>query len=564
MKLPYGISNFKIIREESYLYIDKTGYIEQLEGFGGKYIFFIRPRRFGKSLFLSTLSHYYDILMEKNFEKLFGDLHIGRNPTALKNSYLVLELDFSGLNTGSKGELEKSFRVRLIDSINGFLNRYTSFFSNISAIEEKMKNIDDVSSIFNSFVEEVKKTGKKLYLIIDEYDHFANDIIAVGEGEYYRDIVRAAGFVRDFYETVKIGTKSVIDRIFITGISPIMLDDLTSGFNIAINLSMHVAAHEMLGFTENEVEGIIDKMEMKGDKETLINELRTYYNGYLFNVNSRQRLYNPDMVFYFFNEWKMSGFYPEYLIDDNMKMDYGRLNRLISNRENLKVLEDIIKEEVITSDIVTKFSFDRMFDRDYFVSLLFYMGLLTIDRREKTRLMLRIPNYVIRTMYWEYIENQLKKEYSIYLETDSLRKSIEEMAYEGHIRPYIEYISSNVMKILSNRDTIEFDEKYLKVILFSYLVTSKAYRPNSEREVENGFIDIYLERDFRVPNVKYEWLLELKYVKKSERAKLEQVKQEGLKQLRHYAESRNFANKTDLKKALLVFIGKDEYLIIEE
>jgi hypothetical protein len=561
-KIPYGMSNFRAMREEGYLYVDKTMYIKKIENLNSKYLFFIRPRRFGKSLFLSTLENYYDINTERDFEKLFGDLYIGKNPTKLRNSYMILELDFSGLDTGDRNRLEKSFKQNLIDSINSFFNKYQNIFKDIEEIKQHIKEKPDIKSIINQLIEEVKKVGKKIYLIIDEYDHFANDIIAMGDNEFYREIVRASGFVRDFYETLKIGTKSVIDRIFITGISPIMLDDLTSGFNIALNVTMDLSLNEMLGFTEEEVVKVLEEVGIE-EKEELIDNLRELYDGYKFHKNAKRRVYNPDMVLYFLAQYKNTGGYPEYLVDDNVKTDYGRLNRLTMNEENRALLERIIKEEGIVAEIVTKFSFDRMYDEEYFVSLLFYMGLLTIERQEKTRLFLKIPNYVIKTIMWEYIETNLKKEYKINLDLNELRKTIEEMAYEGRIKPYIEYISRNVLKVLSNRDIINFDEKYIKVILITYLVNSKAYRPISERETEGGYIDIYLERDIRMPDVKYEWLIELKYLKKSEKGKVDKIKEEGIKQLKRYIESRGLKDRKDVKQALVIFIGKDEYQVIE-
>ncbi|UZQ83655.1 ATP-binding protein [Thermoanaerobacter sp. RKWS2] len=563
-KIPYGMSNFRAMREEGYLYVDKTMYIEKIENLNSKYLFFIRPRRFGKSLFLSTLENYYDINNEKDFEKLFGDLYIGKNPTKLKNSYMVLELDFSGLDTGDRERLEKSFKQNLIDSISSFLNKYHSIFKEINEIKEHIKEKPDIKSIINQLIEEVEKVGKKIYLIIDEYDHFANDIIAMGDSEFYREIVRASGFVRDFYETLKIGTKSVIDRIFITGISPIMLDDLTSGFNIALNVTMDLNLNEMLGFTEEEVVKILEEVGIEEkEREKSLEELKELYDGYLFSAEAEKRIYNPDMVLYYLDSIVRYKKPPRNLIDDNVKTDYGRLNRLTMNEENKALLERIIKEEGIVAEIVTKFSFDRMYDEEYFISLLFYMGLLTIERQEKTRLFLKIPNYVIKTIMWEYIETNLKKEYKINLDLNELRKTIEEMAYEGRIKPYIEYISQNVLKVLSNRDIINFDEKYIKVILITYLVNSKAYRPISERETEGGYIDIYLERDIRIPDIKYEWLIELKYVKKSEKDKVDKIKEEGIKQLKRYRESKGLKERKDVKQALIIFIGKDEYQVIE-
>jgi hypothetical protein len=385
----------------------------------------------------------------------------------------------------------------------------------------------------------------------------------MGESEFYREIVRASGFVRDFYETLKIGTESVIDRIFITGISPIMLDDLTSGFNIALNVTMDLSLNEMLGFTEEEVVKILEEVGIE-EKENLINNLRELYDGYKFNKNARTSVYNPDMVLYFLAQYKNTGGYPEYLIDDNVKTDYGRLNRLTMNEENKALLERIIKEEGIVAEIVTKFSFDRMYDEEYFISLLFYMGLLTIKDYRYNILELGIPNYVIKTMYWEYFGRKLKEENNIKYEMLEIAKAIWEMAFEGKIKNFIKFISEKVLKVLSNRDTIKFDEKYIKIILFSYLTMSNIYKPISEKETEGGYIDIYLEKDIRMPDVKYEWLIELKYVKKSDEKYIEEIIEKGKEQLKRYRESMQFKDKQNLKKALVVFIGKGDYKIFEE
>lgn len=563
MRLPYGISDFRKMRTGNYVYLDKTYYIEKLENYGSEYLFFIRPRRFGKSLFLSMLAHYYDVMEYDSFESLFDGLYIGQNPTPLRNSYLILELDFSGLNTKGVHDLERSFCIRLKDSINGFIDKYTVYIEEPLALKEHLNERTEAGAILYLLIQELRKTNKKMYLIIDEYDHFANDIIAMGEGVFYKEMIHASGFVRDFYETVKIGTKHVIDRIFITGISPIMLDDLTSGFNISTNLTMSAPLNEMMGFTGDEVMEVIRKTGSGIYEEPLMEELRKNYNGYLFNEDAQNRVYNPNMLLYFFNEYQMTGHYPKKLIDDNVKTDYGRLQRLISNEQNRHTLEEIIKNEGITADIVSKFSFDRMYDGEYFVSLLFYMGLLTIDRTEKMRLLLKIPNYVIKTVFWEYVEKRLHNEFQIYPNTEELRKSIEQMAYQGEIAPYVRYIGEKVLKPLSNRDLMHFDEKLIKVLLFTYLMNSRAYKPYSEKESENGYIDIYLERDKSTPDIKYEWILELKYLKKSEEGRLEEVKRTGLQQLHKYAASRDFMDKSYIKQALLIYIGKDEVIIVQ-
>lgn len=564
MKIPYGISNFEKLRKEQYLYVDKTRFIEKLDKMGSKYLFFIRPRRFGKSLFLSTLENYYDLNNQKQFDQLYKGLYIGENPTELRNKYIILKLNFSALNTDDKEKLYNSFKERVRQTIISCLNKYEMIFEDKENAINKLERLVDIGSILNMFIELVKKTDHKVYLIIDEYDHFANDIIAMGDGDFYREIIRATGFVRDFYETVKIGTESVIDRIFITGISPVMLDDLTSGFNIATNITMNKLVNEMLGFTEGEVKGIIDQLDIEFNKEDLLGELRKYYNGYLFNKGGQERVYNPDMILHFFNQYLMTADYPDQLIDDNVRTDYGRLNRLIANEVNREVLEDIIVNEGIVADIITRFSFDMMYDEDYFVSLLYYMGLLTIGdiKYGKTRLV--IPNHVTRVIFWEYIERRLKTEYNISYDVEEMAKSIWQMGFDGKIRPFLEYISKSILNNLSNRDLINFDEKYIKLILFSYLVTSNLYRPVSEPEVENGYIDIFLERDIRMPEVKYEWIIELKYLKKADRRKLPEVKEEGLMQLREYAGSSKFRDREGIKKVLIVFIGKDKFEVYSE
>jgi hypothetical protein len=563
MKIPYGISDFSSLRKEKYLYVDKTEYISKIEGIGSKYLFFIRPRRFGKSLFLSTLAHYYDLNNKEQFEELFGDLYIGKNPTDLKTGYLILKFNFSGLNTDSKEKLYISFKERISQTITGNFIKYGNLFKDYQGVINKLEKLEDISSILNLFIEKLKEVNRKVYLIIDEYDHFANDIIAMGDGDFYKEIIRATGFVRDFYETVKIGTESVIDRIFITGISPVMLDDLTSGFNIATNITLNRLVNEMLGFTENEVKGIIGKLNIDVDKEELLIELRKNYNGYMFNKDGKERVYNPDMILHFFNQWLMTGDYPDQLIDDNVRTDYGRLNRLVANEANREVLEDIIINEGVVADIITRFSFDMMYDEDYFVSLLFYMGLLTIGETRYGKIRLEIPNHVTRVIFWEYFERKLRNEYNIYYDIEEMARSIWQMGFDGEIEPFLAYISENVLHKLSNRDLINFDEKYIKVILFSYLVTSNLYRPVSESEIENGYIDIYLERDIRMPGVKYEWIIELKYIKKSDRDKLPEVKEEGLRQLKEYATSCKFRDKDSIKQALIIFIGKDEYVLYQ-
>lgn len=564
LKLPYGISNFKRLRDENYLYVDKTPYIQRLENLSSRYLFFVRPRRFGKSLFLSMLEHYYDLAAKDDFDRLFGDLYIGKHPTILRNQYLVLSLDFSGLNTANAEELEKSFKQSLVLSIARFRQHYKGYFNEPYVYGQVTDPgaLPDVRTIWIDIVKSVEAVGHKLYLIIDEYDHFANDIIAMGDAPLYQQSVRAAGFVRDFYEAVKISTKTVVDRIFITGTSPIMLDDLTSGFNISENLSMNLIVNEMLGFTEEEVKTILNWVDPARESEALMDELRKNYNGYLFNEDASTKVYNPDMVLYFLNQWQMTGRYPKQLVDENVKTDYGRLHRLLLNERNRRTLEDIIINEEVMTNIVCRFSFDRMFDEEYFVSLLFYLGLLSIRGTKYGQTELAIPNYVIKTIFWEYFERRLREMAGIEYKTVELAKAVWEMAFSGRVEPFVQFIRERVLKVLSNRDLIRLDEKHIKLVLLSYLSLTSIYRPISERETQNGNIDLYLEQNRAIPDLRYEWLLELKYLKESETSRLEAVTREGLDQLKSYAQSfSQGAAHPRLRKALLVFHGKDEIYV---
>ncbi|MDR2563397.1 MAG: AAA family ATPase [Prevotellaceae bacterium] len=404
-RLPYGISNFKRLREDDYMYVDKTRWIEYMEEENNPYQFFIRPRKFGKSLLFSMLSYYYDLKRADEFENLFGDLYIGQNPTPRHNSYLMMLFDFSGLRTDSEENFTIDFNQCIENTIRTFFAQYKTLLPAAQTSKERIIDARTGAMSLRWACSEAETAGLNIFVVVDEYDHFANDLIAQGKylgNEVYRRMIRANGLVRDFYETLKIGTKSVIDRIFITGISPVMMDDLTSGFNIATNLTMDLKYNEMMGFNENEVNKII--CESGIDQNSIKIDPKLYYDGYLFHPEGENRVYNPAMILYFFSRTKKEGKAPEYIIDDNLKTDYARLHRLIENENNREKLLEIAKNNGIISEIIHKFSIDRLHDDEYFVSLLFYMGLLTIDGEDKNGWRLKIPNYTIRTIYWEYIE----------------------------------------------------------------------------------------------------------------------------------------------------------------
>ena len=563
-QLPSGLSNFETIRTDNYAYVDKTRFVEMLERESNRYHFFIRPRKFGKSLFLSVLSNYYDVRKADKFEQLFGDLYIGKNPTPRKNSYAVINFNFSGIDTSGEDEFKKSFSWKVQESVVAFLAGYRRLLPDADAmiqkINENKPGIGALSAILG--ISELAQT--KLFVIIDEYDHFANDLIAMGSrsGEdVYRRMVRSNGMVRDFYETIKIGTSEVIGRIFITGISPVMLDDLTSGFNISVNLTTRYRYNEMMGFTQAEVDALMEETGVEPDRIGI--NMSLYYNGYLFHSDGENRLYNPSMMLYFFDLILNEEKWPAEIIDPNLKTDYGRLKRLVQSDKNRDTLIQIAKDGNIVAKIIENFSLDMMFSDDYFVSLLFYMGLITIKEPYFSKVRLCIPNYSIETVYWEYIR-RLTKESSplMSIETRPLDEAVEAMAMEGDLHRYIDYVSKNAFSKLSDRDLRNFDEKYIKILLLSYLFQSEIYVPMSEYETGSGYTDIFLQRNPQLPQVKYEWVLEFKYLKTSDEKNLPQAQKEASEQLHRYIHAHRLEGRDDIKTAIVVFIGKNRYEIV--
>ncbi|MDR3365798.1 MAG: AAA family ATPase, partial [Prevotellaceae bacterium] len=382
--LPYGNANFESIITENYAYVDKTRFIELLENEANKNQFFIRPRKFGKSLFYSMLYHYYDVNKAADFEKLFGNLYIGKHPTHRHNSYAVMQFNFSGLDTSNEAGFRASFSGNIQEAVSTFIRSYRAYLPEADALIRRIDNENLSVGALQMAYGAAKLANIKIFVLIDEYDHFANDLIAMGKNmgtEVYKAMITANGLVRDFYETLKIGTSEAVDRIFITGISPVMLNDLTSGFNIADNLTLELPYNEMMGFTQQEVDAL---MRETGVDPACINvDMEMYYNGYLFHKDGEHRVYNPSMILYFFNQILRYRKPPKNIIDENLRTDYSRLQRLAQNTNNRAKLLKIIKENGIASDIVQQFSIDRMYDDEYFVSLLVYMGMLTIDKFER-------------------------------------------------------------------------------------------------------------------------------------------------------------------------------------
>ena len=397
IKIPYGISNFETLNQRNQYYVDKTPFIEKLEGFFSSYLFFVRPRRFGKSLFLSVLEYYYGLQYKDKFDRLFGKYYIGQNPTPLANQYLILKFDYSRVDTSS---FENTYHSFLQNTKNGaiqFFGDYPQFFSkdDIGEVKELMFASHVMQTVL--LLTRRKAPNHKIYLLIDEYDHFADGILSFRFDDFHEMKVKN-GFVRKFYEAIKVGTQSgEIDRLFVTGVSPITLDSLTSGFNISTNITLREEFHEMMGFKEEEVIGILKGIEVHNEElKDMLALMREWYDGYLLAKEATEHLYNSDMVLYFVAEYSQKRKYPEELLDPNIASDYNKVRRIfkIKGKEesHLKYLEELLETGEITSPLVRQFEISKKFDRQDFISLLFYMGIITIKLRQFMNYTFGIPN----------------------------------------------------------------------------------------------------------------------------------------------------------------------------
>jgi len=543
--------------EENLYYVDKTMYIEELEKLHSYYLFFLRPRRFGKSLFVSLLQNYYDINEKDNFDTLFRNTYIGQNPTKERNSYYVLNFDFTGVTTDTKEQLEESFINITKNAFELFQNRHNIHFDYLQT--------GSAANIFEDFFTKVTtRIEKPIYVIIDEYDHFANELLSF-QFDFFKESVSNTGFVRKWYEVLKKQTKTIVKRIFATGVSPITLDSLTSGFNIADNITREEAFNEMMGFTEDEVRYMIKETVKfpigRNEMDTLMEVLHKNYNGYLFSEKAHKRIFNSDMILYYLKTYIEDKEGPIELIDQNIASDYGKLGKMfeLKNRKgNMEVLEKILNDEEIVAQITRQFSMEKDFTTDDFKSLLFYLGLLTIDERVLDSVSLKTPNYIIKGLYYQYYAKKINEETGYDINTSFIKEGVRQIAIEGKNDKFISVIEKTLHK-LSNRDYINFDEKYIKLIMLSYLMLSNIYMVKSEYEVEDGYIDIALLR--REPiEPSYFAIFEVKYIKKMEYEIygdkiVEGKKNEATKQIRKYHSSSELQSLSKLKKWVIVFVA---------
>ena len=554
-RLPYGISDYENLIEEDYYYVDKTMYIEKLENLPERYIMFLRPRKFGKTLFTSTLENYYDLQKANKFEKLFANTYIGKNPTKLKNSYYILKFNFSGINTSDEETTMQGFKRKVASSIRLFVDKYgLDFFVNEDDDAEVI-----LDNLIKSFI--IQRAEKKIYVIIDEYDHFANELLGFNTNQF-KSLVSKNGRVRKWYEILKEGTESVIDRIFITGVAPITLDSLTSGFNISSDKTQSAGFNEMMGFTKEELMQMMQDLEInKKEQEELLPIMKENYDGYKFSVDAQEKMYNSNMCLFFLNSYLEQKGIPTKLIDTNIATDYNKLGNMLDlckGEEREKIIENTVSGEGIISEITEKFNPAIEFGEKELVSMLFYLGYLTIAGEDFTIPELKIPNKVMKEIYSDYFMKILKQETGIQVDSSKYLEIIKEIALEGKIDKIVE-LMHRYLENLSNRDFVKFDEKYVKLIFYCIAMNLNIFRLKSEMEVQRKYPDILLIPKDREKGYNAV-MIEFKYLKKDEEGKLQGKQDEARKQIQEYAEFEEIKEIPNLYKYTVVAVNDKIYV----
>jgi len=560
-EIPYGISNFEeLILDENY-FIDKTRFISTLESY--KYVFFIRPRRFGKSLFLSMLQSYYDIAKKDKFALLFKDTDIGKNPTEGRNSYLVMRLDFSAVDS-RMDKVESSFETYCSTKIHFFVQKYQEYFSDydVKQIASYTASNDKLNYLFTS----VSQKDLKLYVIIDEYDNFANNILSVSGRKAYEDLTHGHGFFRHFFAVLKSGTSegnSGLSRLFITGVSPVTIDDVTSGFNIGMNLSLSPAVNEMLGFTQTEVKQILEYYKKASmisyDIEKAMQVMNQWYNGYIFAEESKDSLFNPCMVLNFIADSilnrDINSDLPKNLIDQNVRFDYEKLKYLILINKrlngNFDCLKSIIEDGKRISPVVSGFPLEKLVNPENFTSLLYYFGLLTFKGIKQGVSVLSIPNLTIRDLMYGYIRDAYYDVNIFRINMLELGDYIREMAWEGKWKQFFDFMAKEVKDQTSVRDYL-YGEKVIQGFLLAYLSVSDFLIPTTEFEMNKGYCDFFLEPfKAKYPDLPFGYIIELKYIPRSKKDKLsDRALQDAIKKAKEEANQQieQYANDTGLKQ----------------
>ena len=522
MRFPYGVCDFNKIITDKLFYCDRTDRIASLEN-TGYYLLLLRPRRFGKSLLLSMLENYYDLAREERFQDLFGHLLIGKNPTPLHNKYFILKWDFSCVDPSGNAE---NIKKALYNHINACIRSFRIDYEDYLHRKIEIDSDDAVSSI-KSLLDVVRKTPYPVYLLIDEYDNFANELmmgVRREKKDIYEALVYEEGPLKTLFKAVKSSTDgSGFDRSFITGVSPVVMSDITSGYNIAKNMYLDPAFNDLCGFHENEIAKVLKTVSAEcGLKEKEASDaldiMRVYYNGYKFAPNAKGPVYNPTLAIYFIEAFCKTCKYPRKMLDSNLAADEAKLQYISQIARGGQLLLDLMKDDhsLIISDLSDRFGIQQMLtdkskDFIFMTSFLYYFGVLTIDgQTEEGKLILRVPNLVTRGLYVERIQQILLPEPA---DRDDGVFAAEQLYTKGDMDPLCEFVEQRFFKVFRNRDYRWANELTVKTAFLTLLYNDILYIMDSEKNAGTGYADLTMiirpdMRRFKILDV----LIEFKFV----------------------------------------------------
>jgi len=580
--IPYGNANFQSIRKKKQIYIDRTKYIRMFEALNIDRALFIRPRRFGKSLLLNVMTNYYDINQKDEFEFLFGDLDIGNNPTQEHNKYIVINWNFSRMSSrGTVDEIE----AELNETLNSVMEEHLSYYSNI--LQKEVKFYNKAINTLSSFLSAVRHSSLKSYLLIDEYDNFANEVM-MGESDVYYKLVKKDGPLKTLYKGIKeFLERGLLNKLFITGVTPVVMSDITSGINICENIYLEKTFNALCGFTELETKELIiqavQHCKIDISQSEYLNEMmKTWYNGYIFSPESNERIYNPFLVFYFLKHFIRHCTPPRKMLDSNLAMDEGKLEYIGKEISGKQAIIDVLqtKSSIQISDIEDRFTLSNMLDTSahdtkFIASYLYYFGMLTIKAQTSLRyLLLEPPNLVVKNLYVNQVSRFL-------LPSGIDRSKSSELVinfFNNHdLGPLIQFVIDRLFPIFSNRDYKWMNEFALKAVFTTLLFDDINYALYSESELSRGFADLclILRPDARKTGL-FDMLFEFKYIplSKIKLKKIDQISEKELKskasvkkafidaekQIGFYSNGliKKYGKKLKLKKYAIVSIGFEQ------
>lgn len=567
-RIPYGMQNFEDVIKEDCYYVDKTPFIEQIEE-SNKYFFFIRPRRFGKTLTLSMLENYYDINKKDKFEEIFGKLYIGQNPTPEHNTYLIIHLNFAEVAAGLD-----DYKDGLDNHCSLVFNFFCDIYAHLlpAGIKEGLQQEPDAVSKLRFLCQKCQEVGKKIYLFIDEYDNFTNMILAHEEHLVrYRNQTHGEGYLRQFFNTIKGAAGNTLGRVFVTGVSPVTMDDLTSGFNIGTNYSLSPDFNEMTGFTEEEVRKMLDYygsvLPFNHTTDELIKVMKPWYDNYCFAEEryGETTMYNSVMVLNFVDNYIRSEYQiPKKMVETNIRIDYDKLRMLIRHDKEFahdaSIIQQLVTQGFVTGTLNENFPAERINDPDNFLSLLFYFGMVTIDGTYKGETKFIIPNEVVRDQMYTYLLDTYKENDLAY-DSYSKGKLESKLAYDGQFKPYFNFIADCLKKYSSQRDK-QKGEAFVHGFTLAMTSQNKFYRPISELDNDGGYADIFLSPLCDIyKDMVDSYIIELKYCKcQTTDEQVKKLFEEASAQISRYAESdmvREAVKTTKLHKLVVIYRGAE-------